>query len=181
LNTQEITDHEYALLESIYHHKEARPVRQRDLARIVGISLGMTNVILRKLAQKGWVVIRRINSRNIQYAVTPTGIDQISRRSFLFLKRTVRNVVFYKDVLDRLISELKGQGYRAIVLVGKSDFDFVLAFLCQKHKLEFIESQTPARQEGAMLVYAEDARDPSANNGGGQAAEVYLHDILIAP
>lgn len=180
MNTQEITDHEYALLESIYHHKEARPVRQRDLARIVGISLGMTNVILRKLVQKGWVVIRRINSRNIQYAVTPSGIDQISRRSFLFLKRTVRNVVYYKDVIDRLILELKTRGYRSIVLVGKSDFDFVLAFLCQKHKLEFIESLTPARREGAVLVHAEDARGPSSDNGA-PAEEVYLQDILIAP
>ena len=181
MNTQDITDHEYALLEGIYHHKEARPVRQRDLARIVGISLGMTNVVLRKLAQKGWVVIRRINSRNIQYAVTPSGIDQISRRSFLFLKRTVRNVVYYKDVMDGLITDLKTRGYHAIVLVGKSDFDFVLAFLCQKHKLEFIESQTPSAREGAVMVYAEDARGPSSDNGRAAQGEVYLHDILIAP
>jgi len=184
LNTQDLTDHEYALLESIYHHTEDRPVRQRDLARVVGISLGMTNVILQKLAQKGWVIIRRINSRNIQYAVTPSGIEQISRKSFLFLKRTVRNVVFYKDMLDQLVADLKTRGYRAIVLVGKSDFDFVLAYLCQKHQLEFIESQTPSRREGAKLIYAEDVAGALSTNGkstNGKAAqeEVYLHDILI--
>ena len=179
-----MTDHEYALLESIYHHTEDRPVRHRDLARVVGISLGMTNVILQKLAQKGWVIIRRINSRNIQYAVTPSGIEQISRKSFLFLKRTVRNVVFYKDMLDQLVADLKTRGYRAIVLVGKSDFDFVLAYLCQKHQLEFIESQTPSRREGAKLIYAEDVAGALSTNGkstNGKAAqeEVYLHDILI--
>ncbi|HUI71869.1 MAG TPA: MarR family transcriptional regulator [Spirochaetia bacterium] len=180
MNTQELTDHEYALLESIYRHKESRPVRQRDLARVVGISLGMTNVILRKLAQKGWVVIRRINSRNIQYAVTPSGIDQISKKSFLFLKRTVRNVVFYKDMLDRLLAALKDRGYRAIVLVGKSDFDFIIAFLCQKHKLELIETQRPLRPEGATVMYAEDTASPSSGNGNqGTEEEIYLHDILI--
>jgi predicted transcriptional regulator len=175
-----MTDHEYALLDSIYHHAKTRPVSQRDLAKVVGISLGMTNVILRKLAQKGWVLIRRVNSRNIQYAVTPSGIDQISKRSFLFLKRTVRNVVFYKDMLDQLIADLKTHGCRAIVLVGKSDFDFVLAYLCQKHKLDFIESQTPSRLDGAMLMYAEDFAGAHSNNGGeSQLKEVYLHDILI--
>jgi DNA-binding MarR family transcriptional regulator len=180
LNTQEITDHELALLESIYRHKEERPVRQRDLARVVGISLGMTNVILRKLAQKGWVIIRRINSRNIQYAVTPSGIDLIGKRSYLFLKRTVRNVVFYKDVLDRLLADLKARGFRAIVLVGKSDFDFVLAYLCQKNKLEFIEMQTPSPREGAVLLYAEDANGAPHNGKGASALEeLYLHDILI--
>jgi DNA-binding MarR family transcriptional regulator len=179
LNTQELSDHEYALLESIYRHKEARPVRQRDLAKVVGISLGMTNVILRKLAQKGWVIIRRINSRNIQYAVTPSGIEQISKRSYLFLKRTVRNVVYYKDMLDQLLTELKARGYHAIELVGKSDFDFVLAFLCQKHKMEFIETQTPSRLEGAKLIYAEDVAGTPSDNGNGAQEDVYLHDILI--
>ena len=180
LNTQELSDHEYALLDSIYRHKETRPVRQRDLAKVVGISLGMTNVILRKLAQKGWVVIRRINSRNIQYAVTPSGIDQISKKSFLFLKRTVRNVVFYKDILDQLLAGLKESGYRAIVLVGKSDFDFVIAFLCQKHKLEFIETQMASRLEGAKVIYAEDEASTHSGNGKLGAREgIYLHDILI--
>ena len=179
MNTQELTDHEYALLESIYKHKEERPVRQRDLAKVVGISLGMTNVILRKLAQKGWVVIRRINSRNIQYAVTPSGIEQISKRSLLFLKRTVRNVVFYKDIIDRLLADLKDCGYRAVAVVGKSDFDFVIAFLCQKHKLEFIEAQTQSRLEGVKFIYAEDVAGPPSGNGRNGAEEVYLHDILI--
>ena len=174
-----MTDHEFALLEGIYRHRDTRPVRQRDLARVVGISLGMTNVILRKLAQKGWVVIRRINSRNIQYAVTPSGLDQISKRSFLFLKRTVRNVVYYKEVLDQLIEGLKEHGYRAIELVGKSDFDFVLAYLCQKHKLEFIEAQTPSRRDGAKLIYAEDVADAPKNEAQTEREEMYLHDILI--
>ncbi len=180
MNTQGLTDHEYALLESIYHHADSRPVRQRDLARVVGISLGMTNVILRKLAQKGWVVIRRINSRNIQYAVTPSGIDQISKRSFLFLKRTVRNVVYYKDVLDQLIEDLKAHGFRSIMLVGKSDFDFVLAYLCQKHKLEFVETETPSRCEGAKLIYAEDVTDAGRRHRArAEQEDMYLHDILI--
>jgi DNA-binding MarR family transcriptional regulator len=180
LNTHGLTDNEFALLESIYRHNEDRPVRQRDLAKVVGISLGMTNVILRKLAQKGWVVIRRINSRNIQYAVTPLGIDQITKKSFLFLKRTVRNVVYYKDLLDGLLAELKESGYRAIELVGKSDFDFIIAFLCQKHNLDFIEAQTPSRKEGAKLIYAEDVVGSLAGNGKQAVLEeVYLHDILV--
>jgi len=178
LNTLETADHEYALLESIYHHDDARPVRQRDLARIVGISLGMTNVILRKLAQKGWVIVRRINSRNIQYAVTTEGIDEISRRGYKFFKRTVRNVVYYKDALERFLLSAKAKNFHAIVLVGKSDFDFVLSFLCQKHKLEFIQSETSARDDGVLVAFAEDYA-PSGNGGAASPDGVYLHDILI--
>ena len=173
----ETADHEYALLESIYHQHDARPVKQRDLARIVGISLGMTNVILRKLAQKGWVIVRKINSRNIQYAVTPAGIDEISRRGYQFFKKTVRNVVYYKDELERFLLSAKARNFHAIVLVGKSDFDFVLAFLCQKHKLEFKQSETSASDEGVLVAFAEDYAPPE--NGAGRPDGAYLQDILI--
>ena len=178
MNTLDNADHEYALLESIYHHDDARPVKQRDLARIVGISLGMTNVILRKLAQKGWVIVRRINSRNIQYAVTPSGIDEISRRSFQFFKKTVRNVVYYKDALERFLLSAKEKNFHAIVLVGKSDFDFVLSFLCQKHKLEFMQSETSAADDGVLMAFAEDYTPPE-NGAAARPDGVYLHDILI--
>jgi DNA-binding MarR family transcriptional regulator len=178
LNALQTTDHEYALLESIYHHEDTRPVKQRDLARIVGISLGMTNVILRKLAQKGWVVVRKISARNIQYAVTPAGIDEISRRSYQFFKRTVLNVVYYKDALERFLLSAKAKNFHAIVLVGKSDFDFVLAFLCQKHKLEFTQSETSAPDEGVLMAFAEDYTPPG-NGAAGHPDGVYLHDILI--
>ena len=51
-----------------------------DLARIVGLSLGMTNAIRGRLAGKGWITIGKVNNRNIRYAVTPAGIEQITPR-----------------------------------------------------------------------------------------------------
>ena len=138
----------------------------------------MTNVILRKLSQKGWVIVRKINSRNIQYAVTPAGIDEISRRGYQFFKRTVQNVVYYKDALERFLLSAKAKNFHAIVLVGKSDFDFVLAFLCQKHKIEFTQSDTSACDEGVLTAFAEDYTPPG-DGAAGPPDGVYLHDILI--
>ncbi len=64
--------------------------------------------------------------------------------------------------------------------MGKSDFDFVLAFLCQKHKLEFTQSETGDCAEGALLAYAEDIEyAPPENDAAARPEGVYLHDILI--
>jgi DNA-binding MarR family transcriptional regulator len=173
-------DHELAILENIYRPKEAKPVRQRDLAQVVGISLGMTNVILKKLAQKGLVAIRKINSRNIQYVVTPSGIDEITRRSYRFLKRTVRNVVYYKEVLDARLIQIKENGFTGIVLVGKSDFDFVLMHLCQKHKLEYMQSEEPVMDPSRLNVLGEDSLNYSLVMGENKVeGSASLRDILI--
>lgn len=140
----------------------------------------MTNAILSKLAQKGWVIVRRINSRNIQYAVTAAGIDEIGKRGYQFFKKTVHNVVYYKDALERFLLSAKAENIHAIALVGKSDFDFVLAFLCQKHKLEFSQSDASVCAEGVLLAFAEDIEySPTEYGAPARPHGVYLKDILI--
>jgi len=37
----------------------------------VGLSLAMTNAILRRLVKKGWLKIKKVNNRNMQYIVSP--------------------------------------------------------------------------------------------------------------
>ena len=61
----ETTEHELEILENIYKHKEQ--IHKRDLAQIVGLSLGMINAILKRLVKKGWLKIKKVNNRNIQY------------------------------------------------------------------------------------------------------------------
>jgi predicted transcriptional regulator len=179
LNIIDETEHELMMLESIYHPSE-KPVRQRDLARVVGISLGMTNVIMKKLAQKGWVIARKISSRNVQYAVTPSGIEEITKRSLTFIKRTVKNVLYYKDILEVYLTNLKAEGYRGILLVGKSDFDFILAHLCETIGLEFANKESLEKIAGMQPVFSEDAVNPPHAGGRGDGeAGASLHDILI--
>jgi DNA-binding MarR family transcriptional regulator len=168
------------ILENIRRQVKKKPVRQRDLASIVGISLGMTNVIIKKLAQKGWVKIRKINNRNISYAVTPAGIEEIAHRSFTFFKRTVKNVVFYKDVLEEYLRNVRNSGCRGILLVGESDFDFIIAHLCHKQGIEYAQSKTDDPREGYFSLYCEDAkprRSQSDTPLGTQTA--YLQEILV--
>jgi DNA-binding MarR family transcriptional regulator len=103
---------ELEVLEYIYRTKEG--VRQRDLAEIAGVSLGMINVILKRLAVRGWIKIKKINNRNIHYLVSSAGLEAISHRSYSFFKRTVKNLVYYKDILEKLILEIKHKGFTEV-------------------------------------------------------------------
>ena len=129
------SDTELDILERIHHTQSV--IRQRDLARIIGLSLGMTNAILKRLAQKGLLQVRKVNNRNIQYVVSSKGMTEIARRSYRYLKRTIKNVVYYKEAIDRLIGEAAGQGYRRLALVGASDLDFIVELFCDKHHVSY--------------------------------------------
>jgi DNA-binding MarR family transcriptional regulator len=177
---QSTSDIEIEVLQNIY--KNADAVRQRDLARIVGLSLGMTNAIVKRLTQKGWLKIRKVNNRNIHYVVSPAGVEAIAVRSYRYFKRTVRNVVLYKQVIETVVRRARREGFGGVVLVGESDLDFIVEHFCLKHDLQFRRRQAADRDEGQLVLYAEDFRAPAPAPAGERADGrniVYLRDILI--
>ncbi len=70
------------------------------------------------MAQKGWITIRKVNNRNIRYAVTPKGMEVLTRKSYQYFRRTVKNVVYYRQAIEDLVRGVKEEGYGGLVLVG---------------------------------------------------------------
>ncbi len=128
------TEKELEVLEQIYRRND---VRQRDLARVIGMSLGMTNAILKRLSQKGLLTVRKVNNRNIVYAVSPVGVDAIARKSYRYLKRTIRHVINYKEAIEEVIGGAAESGYTEVALIGRSDLDFIVEHLCNKYELSY--------------------------------------------
>jgi DNA-binding MarR family transcriptional regulator len=178
----EYPDIEYLILENIYDSgQERETMHQRDMARTAGASLGMTNSILKRLARKGWITVKRLNSRKIQYAVTLEGINEILKRSYGYFKRTIRNVVYYKDTIDEVIHGAQRKNVNAVLLIGISDLDFIVEHSCQRWGLSFLKAadETTVVQvldEKIFAVYAEnipDGSSPSSKN------TLYLSRMLM--
>lgn len=165
MNTEYI-DPELTILETIYDSSRgATPVKQRDLAHSTGTSLGMTNAIVKRLTQKGWITIKKINSRNIQYAVTPDGVNEIARRSYRYFKRTIRNVVMYREGIDAEINRAKTRGCNTVVLIGVSDLDFIVEHSCLRHGLTYLkvvdmETAQPLFSEDYFIIFSESFENP---------------------
>jgi hypothetical protein len=71
------------------------------------MSLGMTNAILKRLVLKGYLSIRKVNNRNIAYAVTPAGVEAIAKRSYRYLRRTIGSIVRYKEAIEGLVRKVR--------------------------------------------------------------------------
>ena len=162
-------DLELEVLKAVHARED---VKQRDIADIVGVSLGMTNAILKRLSHKGLVTIKRVNNRNLRYAVSPDGMDAIARRSYRYFKRTIKNVVYYRDAIETLVRQASRDGYEHLVLVGQSDLAFILEHFCEKYGLDFravAEEDSPA-----------DAADATATADGSRAFTVYGEECDIS-
>jgi DNA-binding MarR family transcriptional regulator len=176
MNKIDLVDREIDILENI---AKGNRLRQRDLSRLIGFSLGMTNVIVKRLVQKGWLKVKKVNNRNIQYIVSPAGMEQIARRSYRYVKRTVKNVALYKEATKRFVGRVAAGGYGGIVLVGPSDLDFLVEHFCAKNRLAFRAAlsaeEASDRADNFFVLFSE-----SYTNVSPEIEEcAYLSKILI--
>jgi DNA-binding MarR family transcriptional regulator len=175
---------EIEILERISRSKST--IRQRDLARIIGLSLGMTNSILKRLTNKGLLKIKKINNRNIQYVVSPAGMEAIALRSYRYFKRTLKNVVSYKEAMDELLQEIVQKRYRCVILVGKSDLDFIVEHFCDKYRIEYRNvrelSANPPGEDGDFLLYSEKlGRSVFEKDNAASLRSLFMNRVGTAP
>ena len=171
MNTQS-HEKELTILENI--HNQQGELRQRDLAEIAGLSLGMTNAILKRLVVKGLLTIKRVNNRNVHYIVTPSGIELITSKSYQYFKRTIKNVVYYKETIETFVGTVKNRGFEGLILKGSSDLAFIVEHACRKNELKYIRED--GINNNIFLLYSENYLPDSEGQGDDKA---FLHSILI--
>ena len=117
--------------------KENPAATQRDIARIQGISLGMVNAVLNRITQKGWIKLQHVNSRSIRYALTAEGLSEIARRTADYMRRSFAEMQTYENNIALRIRAAQEAGCTRVVLYGKSNVDFLIAYACQMLNIPF--------------------------------------------
>ena len=179
-------DVELALLEHIYSsQKRSRDITQRDLATATGMSLGMTNALLKRFSDKGWLLLKRLNARKIQYALTPDGVNEIAHRTYRYFRRTARAAGLYRDMIEEFVMRKKREGMNRLVLAGVSDLDFLIEYACERHGLLFIKAADPQKAEklrgspGTVIIHAESDESPVRDDGTGGNPSETLSRVLV--
>jgi EPS-associated MarR family transcriptional regulator len=87
---------------------------QRDLAKLLGISLGKVNFCLNALVDKGSLKIKnfRNNENKLAYAylLTPRGVEEKARITVGFLKRKMQEYERLRKEIEELKREAEQKG-----------------------------------------------------------------------
>jgi hypothetical protein len=155
-----IVDADSVLLSHMQTTLAANPeAKQREIATGMGLSLGMTNAVLKRFAGKGWVMAKRISSRNIRYALTAEGMNEIAHRSYRYMRRTFAEVRECRAAVEQRIMQAKVQGCTRVCLYGESDIAFIVEWACRRAGLAFVQMQVPetwtALPDGVLGIVSE--------------------------
>ncbi len=93
-------------------------VTQRTLANKLDVALGLTNLYLKRLARKGYIKITTIPRNRIKYLLTPRGVAEKTRLTYLYMQYSL---TYYRDMRQRLkvvLTGLASAGAKRIVICG---------------------------------------------------------------
>ena len=143
---------------TLFNTVESRPeINQRQLARELDVSLGLTNTYFQRVLKKGWIRAQQVKPRRWLYFLTPKGALEKSRLSLSYLQRTLDSFRELKIKGDEHLRILSEKGVSGIHLCGEDDLTEVLSYCFTGFKIELL-SVIPEKD---LLDNPEQSTNPS--------------------
>ena len=165
---------------------------QRSLGRRLGISLGLTNHLIRKLVSKGHVRVVKANWRRRFYAITPQGMVQKVRLTLGFVSNFLGDYKSVKRILREELSPLALHKESRVAIYGRGDFGELVYLVVRDLGIEEVDV-FGANGGGAASFLGMSVRDVSdlepdaydrvliAELAGAEEAGSRLRDLGVAP
>jgi DNA-binding MarR family transcriptional regulator len=172
MNYDGLSDKDFKILETI-HLKESN---QRDISRDSGFSLGMVNIILKRLIHKGYVKIQHINKKRMLYYLTPKAIEEKTRNTVRYIRSSIQQILDLKYKIKQLIQEQIEKGARTFTIVGSTELaDVVLmCFLeIKTGRADVNYSRSETARTGTFNIYCDES------TGSGEADSLALIRHII--
>lgn len=109
-----LAEKEFLLIQEISRNPEST---QRHLSESLGLSLGTTNLLIRRLARKGLLKVQQLDWKRTRYLLTLKGALEKSQKTFYYARYTLR--------IFRQLQENIGLVLRREHSAGRRDFVFV--------------------------------------------------------
>lgn len=159
---------------------------QRDLSKQMNLSLGLVNMLLRRLAAKGVIRIQQLNSRKIRYILTPKGFSEKMRKSVKYTQKTINSISLIKESINKRIGALYAQGIRDFVLYGKGDIILLIDMIFIENgwndcRITKVEEWPSAPWKGVLLICKETGEEHSQHQGDviDLVYEISKENVLI--
>lgn len=133
---------------------------QRRLSHMMDLSLGMTNMLIRRLIAKGFIRIEQLNRRKVQYILTPKGFAEKMRKSVNYTLKTINSIGLFKARVREILLGLYKNGVRNFYILGKHDLSILIEMVLKEIGWEdcffYVLEEIPQSElQGALLVCKE--------------------------
>jgi DNA-binding MarR family transcriptional regulator len=125
-------------LEILNRIEENGRVTQPEIASHLGISIGLANSFIKRIAHKGYIKLTTIPRDRAKYLITPQGIAAKSRLTIKYLQYSLNFYKKAKDTIARVYALLEKEGVKQIVFYGVGELAEIAFILLQQHHMKLV-------------------------------------------
>jgi DNA-binding MarR family transcriptional regulator len=159
-------------LQILSHIDENPETTQADLATQLGVAVGSVNWYVKRLTNKGYIKVTRMQRRRLKYLLTPKGVSEKARLTREFLKASLRWYRLTREDSTRFIQEAREKGYETVCIQGDGDLAEIIYLTCLEQNMEIsagVDSELPVfhieNLQVAVAWPAEDEADSVPDAG----------------
>lgn len=130
--------HELRTLRLLEAIENKRSPSQRDLASALGVSLGLVNSFVRRLAKKGYFKITHLPRNRIRYILTPKGAAEKSRLTYVYVQLSYQFYRHARRKIKSFFQDLQNQKIRTVAFCGAGDLAEIAYLSLQETNLRFV-------------------------------------------
>ena len=118
------TEYDRKVLQAI---ASGQRITQRSLSSDLGVALGLTNLLIRRLVAKGYVKVAGIGTRQIRYLMTAAGWEALAHATRQSLENTVHLYTQTREQIRGSLSaisercDMDAAGQKRVVFYGAGD------------------------------------------------------------
>lgn len=119
---------------------------QRKISRQIGLSLGMTNLIIKKLIAKGYIKVKGLDRRRVQYILTPRGFTEKVKKTHRYLLRSIDTLKAVKNKIQDTVLEYYKKGEKNFTILGKGELADIVEISLRdmgKKDIRYSKARTP--------------------------------------
>ena len=129
---------------------QSSDMTQRELANRVGLSLGVTNLLLQSLVRKGYLRMRRAGWRRWLYALTPSGVARKLSLTTAYVSRFLGQYRQVRAYLGEQLDPASLDGGRRVAVYGTGDMVRLVHLVLSELGLSEVDVYVPDAQVDSL-------------------------------
>jgi DNA-binding MarR family transcriptional regulator len=126
----------------ILEHIESNPdSTQSSLAEHLGVAVGTVNFVVRRMIDKGYIQVKRLERKRLKYMLTPQGIAIRAKLAMISIEYSMRLYRVVRTEARRLLVKVKRAGAEGVIIDGKGEIAEIVGLTCLELNLKVLSSR----------------------------------------
>lgn len=129
-------DRDFVILEQIEKDPDTT---QATLAARLGVAIGTVNWHLKRLIQKGYIKVRRLERKKLRYIITPEGLALRTHLTVEYIQTQFRLYRYTRQRMLDFIAEGRREGWHGLRLEVEGDQADICRLTCLEQHFPLVE------------------------------------------